>query len=64
MTTRPRRHRMTQLTLLCEQLRTPQWHDLSEPTRVEVTKLLARLLRMIHAGSPHSLHQGGGRADE
>jgi hypothetical protein len=45
----PQRDRFTQLGLFRESPAVPRWGDLSEPTRVEVIRLLAQLLREARA---------------
>jgi hypothetical protein len=44
------RDRLEQLGLFWERVPVPQWIDLIEPTRVEVVRLLAQLLREARAG--------------
>jgi DNA-binding transcriptional ArsR family regulator len=45
----PQRDRLTQLGLFRERAVAPRWSELSEPTRVEVLRLLAQLLREARA---------------
>jgi hypothetical protein len=45
----PQRDRLTQLGLFWERAAVPRWSELSEPTRVEVVRLLAQLLREAQA---------------
>jgi len=45
----PQRDRLTQLGLFWERPAAPRWADLSEPTQVEVVRLLAQLLREARA---------------
>jgi hypothetical protein len=45
----PQPDRLTQLGLFWERPAAPRWGDLSEPTRVEVVRLLAQLLREARA---------------
>jgi hypothetical protein len=54
------RDRLRQLGLFWERLAAPQWSDLSEPTRVEATRLLAQLLREARACEPALRSQGVG----
>jgi hypothetical protein len=57
-----RRRRGAQLTLFCERAVLPNWHELDESTRVEIVRLLAKLLleRRIRLVARRS----GGRCDE
>ena len=50
----PQRDRLMQLGLFWERPAAPRWGDLSEPTRVEVVRLLAQLLREARAPAPRS----------
>lgn len=54
------RDRLRQLGLFWERVTAPQWIDLSEPTRVEVVRLLAQLLREARADEPALRSQGVG----
>ena len=54
------RDRLRQLSLYWERVAAPQWHDLSEPTRVEVLRLLAQLLREARAGNAALRSEGAG----
>jgi hypothetical protein len=56
------RDRLRQLGLFWERVAAPQWGDLSEPTRVEVVRLLAQLLREARSHTPAL--RGEGAADE
>ncbi len=52
-----------QLTLFCERVTPlPQWHDLSEAGRAEIVRLLAKLLRDLHARARG--RRNGGACDE
>jgi hypothetical protein len=54
------RDRLRQLGLFWERAATPQWSELSEPTRVEVIKLLAQLLREARTGDVARRSEGVG----
>lgn len=54
------RDRLRQLGLFWERAATPQWSELSEPTRVEVIKLLAQLLREARTGNVAQRSEGVG----
>ena len=54
------RDRLRQLGLFWERAVTPQWSELSEPTRVEVIKLLAQLLREARTGNVARRSEGVG----
>jgi hypothetical protein len=54
------RDRLRQLSLFWERVAAPQWHDLSEPTRVEALRLLAQLLREARAGNAALRSEGVG----
>jgi hypothetical protein len=54
------RERLRQLGLFWEGVAAPQWGDLSEPTRVEVVRLLAQLLREGRAGNAALRSEGVG----
>lgn len=54
------RDRLRQLGLFWERVTAPRWSDLSEPTRVEVVRLLAQLLREARASEPVPRSQGVG----
>jgi hypothetical protein len=52
------RDRLRQLGLFWERAATPRWSELSEPTQVEVVKLLAQLLREARAGHVPQCSEG------
>jgi len=64
MTAIPRASRISQLALFGERLVVPRWHDLTQPTRVEVVKLLAQLLVHVRASNPVRVPQDRGERDE
>ena len=61
---KPNRSRFAQqLTLFCERVTPlPQWNDLGEARRAEIVRLLAQLLRDLHARVRGRLN--GGACDE
>lgn len=64
MTAISRASRMTQLALFGERLAVPRWSDLTQPTRVEVVRLLAQLLVSIQTRNPVRVPQDQGGRDE
>jgi hypothetical protein len=64
MTAIPRASRMKQLALFGERLSIPRWSDLTEPTRVEVVRLLAQLLVSVQTRNPVRVLQDRGGRDE
>ena len=64
MTAIPRASRMIQLALFGERLAVPRWSDLTEPTRVEVVRLLAQLLVSVQTSDPVRVLQDRGGRDE
>ena len=56
--------RMTQLALFGERLAVPRWSDLTQPTRVEVVRLLAQLLVSVRTSDPVRVPQDRGGRDE
>lgn len=52
MTAMSRATRITQLALFGERLAVPRWSDLTQPTRVEVVRLLAQLLISVRTSTP------------
>lgn len=59
-----RASRMIQLALFGERLAVPRWSDLTEPTRVEVIRLLAQLLVSVQTSNPVRVLQYRGGRDE
>jgi hypothetical protein len=55
---------MKQLALFGERLSIPRWSDLTEPTRVEVVRLLAQLLVSVQTRNPVRVLQDRGGRDE
>ena len=53
-----------QLMLFSECFAVPYWSNLAESTRVEVVKLLARLLVSVHMSSPGNAPQSRGAHNE
>ncbi len=56
--------RITQLVLFGQHLAVPHWSDLTQPTRIEVVKLLAQLLVGVQVSSPSRILQSRGGRDE
>jgi hypothetical protein len=52
------------MPLFGERLAVPQWHDLTETTRVEMVGLLAQLLLSVQQSNPTSAPQNRGERDE
>jgi len=57
------RDRLRQLGLFWERVAMPQWGALSEPTRVEVLRLIAQLLREARAGNSALRSEGPAMSD-
>jgi hypothetical protein len=55
---------MIQMALFGERLAVPRWSDLTQPTRVEVIRLLAQLLVSVHMRNPVRVLQDRGGRDE
>jgi hypothetical protein len=53
-----------QLMLFSERFVVPYWSNLAESTRVEVVKLLAKLLVSVHMGSAENALQSRGAHNE
>jgi hypothetical protein len=53
-----------QLMLFSERLVVPYWSNLAESTRVEVVKLLAKLLVSVHMGNAENAPQSRGAHNE
>ena len=64
MTTISGDRRKIQLMLFSERFAVPHWSNLAESTRVEVVKLLAKLLVSVRMGSPGNAPQGRGACNE
>ena len=64
MTAIPRASRMIQMALFGERPAVPRWSDLTQPTRVEVIRLLAQLLVNVHTRNPTRVLQDRGGRDE
>ena len=64
MTAISRASRMIQMALFGERLAVPRWSDLTQPTRVEVIRLLAQLLVSVHMRNPVRVLQDRGGRDE
>ena len=60
----PKKRRTTQLVLFGESPAVPHWGDLDEPARVEVRRLLARLLVAVQAKSLRHVPCRRGARDE
>ena len=60
----PRASRMLQMALFGERLAVPRWSDLTQPTRVEVVRLLAQLLISVQTGKPVRVPQDRRGRDE
>ena len=58
----PRRRPLVQLTLFYEQAPLPHWHELDQTIRIEVARLLAKLL--IEKFARVAGHRNGGHVDE
>jgi hypothetical protein len=64
MTAMSRATRITQLALFGERLAVPRWSDLTQPTRVEVVRLLAQLLISVRKSNPVCVPQDRRGRDE
>ncbi len=64
MTAIQKTSRMRQLALFGERLAVPRWSDLTQPTHVEVVRLLAQLLVSVRTGNPVCVTQDWGGRDE
>jgi hypothetical protein len=64
MTATPKASRMRQLALFGERLAVPRWSDLTQPTRVEVVRLLAQLLVSVRTSNPVRVPQDRGGRDD
>jgi hypothetical protein len=64
MTTISRVSRTRQLVLFGQRLTVPLWSDLTQPTRVEVVRLLAHLLVAVRASNQVCVPQERGGRDE
>jgi hypothetical protein len=55
---------MRQLALFGERIAVPRWSDLTQPTRVEVVRLLAQLLVSVWTSDPVRVPQDQAGRDE